>query len=97
MGKLNPTTPTAINLDGLSYDQLMALNSRVVARIKSVQANLAQDKKSNLTLGQNVSFTSRGVRYEGDVIKINRTKCVVNVTAPAERTGRYTVPMSMLD
>lgn len=95
--QLQPTTATDINLDGLSLQDLRTLNDRVVRRIKSARANLAQDKKSQLTIGQTVSFISRGVSFEGDLVKINRTKCVVQVTAPSHKAGRYTVPMSMLD
>ena len=75
----------------------MALNSRVVARIKAARLTLAEDKKAKLAVGDFVSFLSRGISYEGDLVKINRTKCVVQVTAPSHKAGRYTVPMSMLN
>jgi len=63
----------------------------ILESLKYAQARLARRIKSQLSVGDNVTFTHRGVDYTGHVIKI----AVKNVSVRTVQ-GLYRVPAAML-
>ena len=85
--------PMTIDLEGLSEQELVELNRRIVARYRLLSEQRAQQKMSELRLGDSVSFQPRGhpVLF-GTLIRINRKTVTVVV-----RDGKcWTVPPELL-
>ena len=63
----------SIDIDGLSYDELLDLNDRLIARLKHLDAADAIDAMMKLSLGSKVCFDAgkRGVQV-GTLIKFNQ-------------------------
>lgn len=80
------TTLQFVSLDASSED----LN-RVIAAIKYRRTELARKAKSDLIVGQNIKFSSRGVTYQGIIKSIKVKKAVVKC-----ETMTYNVPLDML-
>ena len=82
----------SINLTSLTTDQLIQLNSDVVALIKSRRRQDASWMRRQLSLGDVVLVNERGgLPSTGIVKKIMRTRAIVTID------GRdWKVPMSML-
>lgn len=63
----------SIDIDGLSYDELLNLNDRIIARLKHLDAADTIDAMMKLTLGSKVCFDSgkHGMQV-GTLIKFNQ-------------------------
>lgn len=82
----------AINLDGLSYDELVALNGEIVDRLNKLDAIQSLQAMVALNVGTKVSFESKRGRQVGRVIKLN-TKTVGILT---EDGRNWKVPPHLL-
>ena len=77
-----------IDIDGLSLEELMQLNHRVVERIKMLQAMQAHVDMMAFNLGAKVSFDTDEGRVVGTLVKYNRK--TVNVLTDDGRHYRVT-------
>lgn len=77
-----------VDIDGLSLDELMQLNHRVVERIKMLQAMQAHVDMMAFDLGAKVSFDTDEGRILGTLVKYNRK--TVNVLTDDGRHYRVT-------
>lgn len=68
-----------IDLDELSYDELIGLNHEIVERLKLLDSAQALKEMSSLSLGDKVSFESNIGRQIGTIVKFN-TKTVSVLT-----------------
>jgi hypothetical protein len=75
-----------IDIDGLSYEELVQLNHRVVERLKMLQAMQAHVDMMAFNLGARVSFDSEDGRQLGTLVKYNRK--TVNVLGDDGRQWR---------
>jgi hypothetical protein len=66
-----------IDIDGLSYEELVQLNHRVVERLKMLEAMQAHVDMMAFNLGTRVSFDSQFGRQFGKVAKYNRKTVAV--------------------
>ena len=64
-----------VDLDELSYDELIALNHEIVERLKLLDSAHALKEMSSLGLGTKLSFESNNGRQIGTIVKFN-TKTV---------------------
>ncbi len=77
-----------VDIDGLSLEELMQLNHRVVERIKMLQAMQAHVDMMAFNLGAKVSFDTEHGRVVGTLVKYNRK--TVNVVSDDGRQYRVT-------
>ena len=77
-----------VDIDGLSLEELMQLNHRVVERIKMLQAMQAHVDMMAFNLGAKVSFDTDEGRIVGTLVKYNRK--TVNVVSDDGRHYRVT-------
>ena len=64
---------TKINLDGLSEEELIALNREVVERLRMIQQLRTQVAMVDFRIGERVWFeTEDGRRIEGKVVRWNK-------------------------
>ena len=73
-----------IDIDGLSFEELLALNQRVVARLKMLESMQVHVEMMRFNLGQRVRFEHQGGRLLGTVVKYHR-KTVSVVTENGQR------------
>jgi len=78
-----------IDIDGLSFEELLELNQRVVARLKMLEAmqthiEMMRAYSMRFNPGQRVSFEHQGGRLLGTLVKYNR-KTVTVVTDNGQR------------
>ena len=73
-----------IDIDGLSFEELLELNQRVVARLKMLESMQAHIEMMQFNLGQRVSFEHQGGRILATLVKYNR-KTVTVVTDNGQR------------
>ncbi|WP_419625167.1 hypothetical protein [Thiolapillus sp.] len=73
-----------IDIDGLSFEELLELNQRVVARLKMLESMQARIEMMQFNLGQRVSFEHQGGRILATLVKYNR-KTVTVVTDNGQR------------
>ena len=66
-----------IDIDGLSYEELLQLNHRIVERLKMLDAMQAHVDMMAFDLGARVSFDSQHGRQFGTVVKYNRKTVTV--------------------
>jgi len=66
-----------IDIDGLSLEELVQLNHRVVERIKMLQTMRAHIDMMAFNLGAKVSFDTDGDRIVGTLVKYNRKTVTV--------------------
>lgn len=66
-----------IDIDGLSYEELLQLNHRVVERLKMLQTMQAHIDMMAFNLGTRVSFDSESGRQLGTLVKYNRKTVTV--------------------
>jgi hypothetical protein len=66
-----------IDIDGLSYEELVQLNRRVVERLKMLQAMQAHVDMMAFNLGARVSFDSQDGPQFGTLVKYNRKTVTV--------------------
>ena len=67
----------SIDIDGLSYEELVQLNHRVVERLKMLQAMQAHVDMMAFNLGARVSFDSQDGPQQGTLVKYNRKTVTV--------------------
>ena len=67
----------AIDIDGLSYEELLQLNHRIVERLKMLEAMQAHVDMMAFNIGARVSFDSQYGRQFGTVVKYNRKTVTV--------------------
>ena len=79
------------HLSELSIDELQQLNDDVVNTINFKHRALSMQKKRQLSVGDEVTFTYKDRKHTGVLIKKNRTKAVVQSGGEDWR-----VPFSML-
>ncbi len=73
-----------IDIDGLSFEELLELNQRVVARLKMLESMQAHIEMMRFSPGQRVSFEHQGGRILATLVKYNR-KTVTVVTDNGQR------------
>ena len=73
-----------INIDNLTEDDLLALNRRVIARLKLIQQHSTLNSMIKFEVGQRVSFDPDGRMRTGILIKFN-PKTVVVLTDDGQR------------
>jgi len=73
-----------IDIDGLSFEELLELNQRVVARLKMLESMQVHIEMMRFNPGQRVSFAHHGGRILGRLVKYNR-KTVTVVTDDGQR------------
>ena len=73
-----------INIDNMTEDQLLALNRRVIARLKLIQQHNTLNSMIKFEVGQRVSFDPDGRMRTGILIKFN-PKTVVVLTDDGQR------------
>ena len=73
-----------IDIDGLSFAELLELNQRVVARLKMLESMQTHIEMVRFNPGQRVSFEHGGGRLFGTLVKYNR-KTVTVVTDNGQR------------
>jgi len=73
-----------IEIDGLSFEELLELNQRVVARLKMLESMQAHIEMMAFNIGERVSFDTRDGRMMGTLVKYNR-KTVTVVTDSGQR------------
>ena len=66
-----------INIDNMSEDELLALNRRVIARLKLIQQHNTLNSMIKFEVGQRVSFDPDGRMRTGILTKFNRKTVVV--------------------
>ena len=81
-----------IDIDGLSFEELLALNRRVVARLKILEAMQAHIEMMQFNPGQRISFEHGGGRLLGTLVKYNRK----TVTVVTDNGQRWNVPPHLL-
>ena len=74
----------AIDIDGLSFEELLELNQRVVARLKMLESMQVHIEMMSFNIGQRVSFAHQGGRLTATLLKYNR-KTVTVVTDEGQR------------
>ena len=73
-----------IDIDNLTEDELLALNRRVIARLKLIQQHSTLNSMIKFEVGQRVSFDPDGRMRTGILIKFN-PKTVVVLTDDGQR------------
>ena len=73
-----------INIDNLTEDELLALNRRVIARLKLIQQHSTLNSMIKFEVGKRVSFDPDGRVRTGILIKFN-PKTVVVLTDDGQR------------
>ena len=83
----------AIELDGLSYDELLGLNNRIIERLKILDATDALNAMMKFNVGAKVCFdsTKHGMQV-GTLIKFNQK----TVTVLTDGGRRWKVSPQML-
>ncbi len=81
-----------INIDGLSIDELIALNHRVIERIKFLEKAQAHVDMMAFNLGEKVSFEAADGRRFGRLAKYNRK----TVTVITDEGQQWRIPPHLL-
>ncbi len=81
-----------INIDGLSIDELIALNHRVIERIKFMEKAQAHVDMMAFNLGAKVSFEAADGRRFGRLAKYNRK----TVTVITDEGQQWRIPPHLL-
>ena len=81
-----------IDIDGLSFEELLELNQRVVARLKMLESMQTHIEMMRFNLGQRVSFEDGGGRLFGTLVKYNRK----TVTVVTDNGQRWNIPPHLL-
>jgi len=66
-----------VDLDGLSYEELLALNHLIVEQLKIMDSVQAFDKMVDLGMGAKVSFETNQGRQFGTIVKFNTKRLVL--------------------
>lgn len=82
-----------VDIDHLTYDELVALNHRIVERVKFLETMQAHRAMMSFEVGARVSFeSSRDGRLTGTLVKFNRK----TVTVLTDDQRQWRVPPEML-
>ncbi len=81
-----------VDIDGLSFEELLELNRRVVARLKMLESMQAHVEMMRFRAGQRVSFAHQGARLLGTLAKYNRK----TVTVLTDDGRRWNIPPHLL-
>ena len=81
-----------VDIDGLSFEELLELNERIVARLKVMESMQAHMEMMAFNLGARVSFQTRTGRQFGTLVKRNRK----TVTVITEGGQRWNIPPHLL-
>lgn len=73
-----------IDIESLSRDELIALNHRIVDRLKFLNHAAAHEAMVDLNLGERVSFTPRGQRPKTGVVAKYNKQTVTVITEDGE-------------
>ena len=73
-----------INIDNMTEDELLALNRRIITRLKLIQQHNTLNSMIKFEVGQRVSFDPDGRMRTGILIKFN-PKTVVVLTDDGQR------------
>ena len=84
---------TAIRTSGLSEAELLEINRELIEVIKRKRRSASPEAGNNLSVGDQVSWTSRRGSFTGTLEKINRKNGKVRLKGGFQI---WTVPMSML-
>ena len=89
----NRTYTMSIDIDGLSYDELLDLNDRIIARLKHLDAANAINAMMNFNLGAKVCFDAgkHGIQV-GILTKFNQ-KTVTVLTDGGRRSWKVAPQM----
>ncbi len=79
-------------VETLDLEAMLELNRHLVQSIRDERAFIANQVKSQLSVGQNVSFENRGDVVNGTVVAIKRKYAHVQTS-----THRWRVPMNVLN
>lgn len=82
----------SIDIDGLSFQELVELNRRIVARLKFLESAQAHLEMMAFDLGTRVSFDTRDGRQFGTLMKFNRK----TVTVITDAGQRWNIPPHLL-
>lgn len=83
----------AVDIDQLSYEELVALNHRIVERLKFLETVQAHRAMMRFDVGARVSFdTGRDGRLSGILVKFNRK----TVTVVTDDQRQWRVPPEIL-
>ena len=74
----------SIDIDALTFEELLELNQRVVARLKFLESMQAHVDMMAFNLGARVSFDTQEGRQLGTLVKYNR-KTVTVLTESGQR------------
>jgi hypothetical protein len=80
-------------VDEMDRDELRYLNDHCIARYRELNREKAQEKMSDLSVGDPVRFTHKGIPYEGRITKLNRK--TVSVDTGEERG--WLIPPALLE
>ena len=84
-------------LSSLSIDDVRAINEAAYNISKADRTIEIASAKRKLYVGQKVEWNGKYGHNSGTIVKVNRTKCIVEVTYPTSGgTQKWTVPMTML-
>ena len=67
----------SIDIDRLTFEELLELNGRVVARLKMLEAMHAHVEMMSFNIGNRVSFEAANGRLLGTLVKYNRKTVTV--------------------
>ena len=81
-----------IDIDGLSFEELLELNQRVVARLKMLESMQTHIEMMRFNPGQRVSFAHGGGRLMGILVKYNRK----TVTVVSDNGQRWNISPHLL-
>ena len=81
-----------IDIDDLTFEELLELNQRVVARLKFLESMQAHVDMMAFQLGARVSFDTQDGRQLGTLVKYNRK----TVTVLTERGQRWNISPHLL-
>ena len=76
-------------------DNMVDLNEAIAAlkaKQKALRASLVAAKKAKFTAGQTVNITSQKGNLNGTIVKLNRTKAVVEIDG-----RQYNCPISIME
>jgi hypothetical protein len=81
-----------VDIDDLTFEELLELNQRIVARLKFLESMQAHVDMMTFNLGARVSFDTQEGRQQGTLVKYNRK----TVTVLTERGQRWNVSPHLL-
>ena len=81
-----------IDIDGLTFEELLELNQRVMARLKMLESMQAHVEMTAFNIGKRVSFETQHGRLFGTLVKYNRK----TVTVVTENRQRWNISPHLL-